>query len=111
VSGALGALLATLIVELPVVAVAYPGQRARMTLIALVANVLTNLALNVLLPAVPGLSAHRLLIGEALATGGEAAVYALASRPRDLGRALIVSGIANALSYELVGAVAARLAS
>jgi hypothetical protein len=80
-----------------------------MTLLALVANVCTNLTLNVLLPAVPGLSAHRLLAGEALATVAEAAVYALGSRPRDLGRALIVSGIANALSYELGGAVASRL--
>jgi hypothetical protein len=51
------------------------------------------------------------LIGEAFATLGEAAAYAFAARPHALGRALVVSGIANAVSYELGGAVVARLAS
>lgn len=108
-SAALRALAATLILELPVVALSFPGQRGRLTLVALIANVGTNLTLNVLLPGAPGLGGHHVLVGEALAVVGEALAYAAASRPHDLGRSFIVSGASNALSYELGGLIAAWL--
>ena len=38
-----------------------------------------------------------------------AAAYAIAARPPALARALVVSGLANALSYELGGFVASWL--
>ena len=98
---------ATLILEVPVVALCYPRQRVRMALVALVANTFTNLVLNVVLSATPVLKEHYLLIGEILAVVIEALAYAAAGRPRDFGRALAVSGLGNALSYELGGAVAA----
>jgi len=100
------ALVVTLVLEVPLVAAFYPGQRKRMAVVALVANVCTNLTLNVLLPAVPPLRGYHVLVGEILAVLVEWAAYAAASRPRDAGRALAVSGLANALSYG-VGPVAA----
>jgi hypothetical protein len=52
------ALAVTLLLEVPVVAIAYPGQRARMAAVALVANTATNLTLNVALPRVSLLLGH-----------------------------------------------------
>jgi hypothetical protein len=109
VSGVVRALAATLLVEVPVVALAYPRQRARMAAVAVVANTFTNLVLNVVLPAIPLFRPHSVLIGEAFALVVEALAYAAAARPRALGRALLVSGIGNALSFELGGVVAALL--
>jgi hypothetical protein len=109
VSAALRALAVTLLIEVPVVALGFPGQRVRMALVALVVNTVTNLTLNVLLPAIPLLRPHSLFIGETLAVLVEALAYARAGRPRDLGRALALSGVSNALSYELGGAVVAAL--
>jgi hypothetical protein len=107
--GVLAALGVTLLLELPVVAAAYPGQRARLTAVALVANTCTNLTLNVVLPLWPLLRGHHVLAGEVLAVVVEAAALAAASRPRDVGRALLVSGLGNALSYGAGGAVLAML--
>ena len=98
-TGALAALVVTLLLELPIVAAAYPGQRVRLTAVALVANTFTNLTLNVLLPRWPLVRGHYILVGEILAVVMEAAALAVASRPRDTGRALVVSGLGNALSY------------
>jgi hypothetical protein len=107
--GALVALLVTLLLEVPLVALLYPGQRSRLAVVALLANAFTNLTLNVVLPAVPILRGNHVIVGEILAVVVEALAYAAASRPRDLGRALAVSGLANALSFGAGGAVAALL--
>ncbi len=108
-SGPLVALAVTLLLEVPLVALVYPGQRSRLAVVALIANACTNLTLNVVLPALPPLRGHHVLVGEILAVVVEAVAYAAASRPRDVGRALVVSGVANALSYGAGGAVAAFL--
>ena len=108
-TGALAALVVTLLLEIPIVAAAYPGQRVRLTAVALVANTFTNLTLNVLLPRWPLGRGHYILVGEILAVVMEAAALAVASRPRDTGRALVVSGLGNALSYGAGGAVLALL--
>jgi hypothetical protein len=76
-----------------------------MATVALFANIATNLFLNGGLPMIPVLRAHRMMIGEALALIAEAVAYALAARPRDWGRAMVVSAIANAMSFELGGLV------
>jgi hypothetical protein len=109
VSGPLRALAVTLLIEVPIVALCFPGQRARMALVAIVANTVTNLTLNVLLPGLPALSRHALVLGEVAAVIVEAAAYTVAGRPPELGRALAVSGASNALSYELGGALATLL--
>jgi hypothetical protein len=105
--GILVALFVTLLLEVPLVALAYPRQRARMALVAVVANTFTNLTLNVVLPQVSLVRGHHVLVGEILAVAVEAIAYAAASRPRDVGRALVVSGVANALSFGVGPAVAA----
>jgi len=109
VSGAARALVVTLLIEVPVVALGFPNQRRRMVLVALVANTLTNLTLNLVLPSIRAIRGHHVLVGEALALVVETLAYAIAGRPGALGRALVVSGVANALSYELGGVVAALL--
>jgi hypothetical protein len=109
VNGAARALAATLLIEVPVVALGFPSQRRRMVLVALAANTLTNLTLNLVLPRIPAIRGHYVLVGEALALVVETLAYAIAARPRALGRALVVSGLANVLSYELGGVVAALL--
>lgn len=108
-SRALRALAATLLIELPVVALGFPTQRRRMVLVALAANTFTNLMLNLVLPTIPVVGSHHILIGEALALFAEAFAYAFAARPRAFARALVVSGIANVLSYELGGLVASLI--
>ena len=106
---ALVALLVTLVLEVPLVALLFPGQRARLAVVALVANAFTNLTLNVVLPAVPLLRGNHVLVGEILAVVVEALAYAAASRPRDVGRAFAVAGLTNALSFGAGGAMAALL--
>lgn len=105
-SGALRALTVTLAIEVPWVALCFPGRRRRLALVALVANIATNLALNVLLPRLAPSATHRILIGELAAVVVEALAYAAAAGPGSFGRALVVSGVGNALSFELGGALA-----
>jgi hypothetical protein len=90
--------LVTLVVEVPCVALWYPGQRRRMAVVCAIATSITNLAMNILLPRwlSPG---DTVGFGELGSIGFEALVYALASRPRDIGRALAASGLANGLSF------------
>lgn len=108
-SGVVRALCATLLVEVPIVALGFPRQRSRLVVVAIMANTFTNLILNLVLPAIPLFQPHRILIGEAFALVFEALAYAAAARPPALGRALLVSGIGNALSFELGGVVAALI--
>jgi hypothetical protein len=105
------ALTVTLAIEVPLVALLFPGQRVRMALAALVANTVTNLTLNILLPRIPLVAPHALLVGELLALLGEAAVYAAVSRPRRVARALVASGLGNGLSFGLGGVLTAAIRS
>jgi hypothetical protein len=93
------AVAVTLLIEVPLVAALYPGQRLKMAAVATVMNVATNLTLNLVLPRLAWLRGQWLLPGEVLAVISEAAAYTLASRPRDLPRGLLVSSLANALSF------------
>ena len=90
--------LVTLTIEVPCVALWYPGQRRRMAVVCAITTSITNVVMNVLLPRWLGPDAA-VGFGELGALGVEAAVYALASRPRDIGRALAASGLANGLSF------------
>ena len=100
------ALFATILVEAPWVAFSYPGRRLRLTGAAAVANVFTNILLNVVLPRIDWLGAHWRVIGEWGAFGIEAAVYGLVDPRRDWPRAVVVSGIGNALSLQFGGVLA-----
>jgi hypothetical protein len=93
------ALAVTLVIEVPLVALLFPGQRLKMAAVATVMNAATNLTLNLVLPHLVWLHGQWLLPGEVLAVVTEAAAYALASRPRDLPRSLLASSLANALSF------------
>ncbi|HMR04360.1 MAG TPA: hypothetical protein PKA88_01260 [Polyangiaceae bacterium] len=93
------ALAITVVVEAPVVALCYPGERRRMALTCALTTGATNLAMNTLLFRWAGSYQSYLLIGEAGAALVEALVYFLVSRERDVGRALLASALANSLSY------------
>jgi hypothetical protein len=93
------ALALTLAIEVPLVAALFPGQRARMALVAAVSNIATNLTLNLVLARTPALAGYQVLVGEILAVVVEAAAYASFSRPRDLPRCALAAGLGNALSF------------
>lgn len=96
---ALVALAVTVAVEVPIVALVFPRERARMALACAIATSATNLAMNLLLyPRVGSVDTY-LLVGEIGATLAEAAVYYAASREHDVGRALLASALANAASF------------
>jgi hypothetical protein len=105
----LSACLATLVCEVPVVVLLYPGQRKKLLAAATVLNIVTNVALNRFLPRLPLIGSRHLLVGEALALVGEAMGYALVVRPRDWARAFLASGVGNLISFTLGGTVAAFL--
>jgi Flp pilus assembly protein protease CpaA len=89
----------TVALEVPCVAAFYPGQRVRMALVCLVATSATNLAMNLFLPRWLGSGQAFLLTGEILALALEAAIYSIASHPKNLARALMASALANGLSF------------
>lgn len=93
------ALAITLAVEVPVVALVYRGQRVRMAAACVLATTTTHLAMHFLLPRALPRPGDFVLLGELLALGIEAGVYATVSRPREADRALMAAGLANALSY------------
>jgi hypothetical protein len=84
------------------IAVLYRGQRRRMAVACLVTTTATHLAMHFALPRYVTSYTAMVVVGEVGALAVEALVYALVSRPRDLGMALIASASANAASY-LVG--------
>ena len=102
------ALAITCLIETPVVALFYPGERWRMAATALGINAVTNLALNVVLLRGANPSSHTvvLLVGEVAAMLLEALTYALVSRRQDGARALVASGLGNALSFGAGGMLA-----
>lgn len=92
------ALVVTLVVEVPIVALVFRREAGRMALVAAAATGLTNLAMNALLFGRVSYLAY-LGIGEVGATLLEAAAYYFGSRERNLGRALVASALANAASF------------
>ena len=93
------ALLLTLAIEVPLVAWIYPGERVRLAIACGVTTTATHLTMHHVLPLVLASSGQVLVIGEAMALIVEAAVYAGVSRTRSVGRALVASAVANAVSY------------
>jgi hypothetical protein len=89
----------TVAVECPIVAAVYPGQRLRMAGVCALATAATNLAMNLLLRRWLGPGLVHLLVGELSALLLEALVYAVVRRPRDWGRALVASALANGASF------------
>lgn len=89
----------TVAVESPCVAAFYPGRRASMAGVCAVVTSVTNLAMNVLLPRWLGTGTTFLLVGEIGALLIEAAAYAVVAKPRDVGRALAASAVANGASF------------
>lgn len=70
-----------------------------MAAVCAVTTSVTNLAMNVFLPRWLGTGMTFLLVGETGALLIEAAVYALVAKPRDPGRALAASAVANSASF------------
>ena len=95
----LQAWLATVVIEVPIVAWCFPAQRRRMAVVCLAATTATHAAMHFLLPPLVDSLGQWVIVGESSATVLEAAVYAVASRPRSLPRALIASALANGLSF------------
>jgi phytoene dehydrogenase-like protein len=93
------ALAITLAVEVPIVALLFPGQRRRMAGVAAAATTATHLFMHFALPPLLATWRGWLVTGELVALLAEAAAYALLSRPRDPARALAASALANAASY------------
>ena len=102
--GALHALIVTLLIEVPIVVAFFPRKWKRLGLVALGANALTNVVLNVGLPALGVRGTPRILVGEAFALVFEAAAYAIASGAR--ARSAIASGVSNIASFTLGGVLA-----
>jgi hypothetical protein len=93
------ALAITLLLEVPIVAAFYPGHRARMAIAATVANVATNLAMNLVIERRLFAYSSTLLTGEAVALVAEAVVYALVAPGRDWAKAFTASAAANLASF------------
>lgn len=89
----------TVAVEVPIVAALYPGQRLRLALACLIATTTTHLAMHFALPYAALSHEAWLVTGETGALLAEALVYALVSRPRRLGIALVASALANSASF------------
>lgn len=92
------ALIITLAVEVPIVALLYPRERERMALACALATSATNLLMNAWLLGTGSYDA-RLMGGEIGATFSEAIVYLVVSRGHEPGKALMASGLANAASF------------
>lgn len=92
-------LLFTILLEVPLVALLYPGRRARLALVCLLATSVTYLLMALVLPLV--LRDYTLVVvtGELIAVVAEAGAYALADRERGWSRALVASALANGLSF------------
>jgi hypothetical protein len=98
-TGALTALLITVVIEVPIVALIFSRQRMMMAACCLVATSVTNFSMNTLLHDWASSYAQYIIIGELGALCIEALAYGLVSRPRDIAKALLASAVANAASY------------
>jgi hypothetical protein len=70
-----------------------------MAAVCALATTLTHLVLHFVLPSLSASWDETLVRGEWFALASEAAVYAGVNRPRDIGRALVASALANAASF------------
>lgn len=95
-TGTTGALVVTLLVEVPIVAAMYRTPRS--AALAFATNVFTNSALNRLWLVLVPWPVFALVSGELLSFAAEAFVYARLVR-RDVDRALVASGAANLASF------------
>ena len=95
----LQAWIVTVIIEVPVVALVFPGQRLRMACACLAATTVTHAFMHFALPTLVPSFTLWVVIGEATALAVEAVVYALVSKPRSASRALVASALANLLSF------------
>lgn len=93
------ALLVTLLVEIPIVAAFYPGQRTRMAIACAFATIFASLAVNALLRHVTSRIDAYVAIGQVAAMILEALVYFFVAHPRDLRRAFTAAAAANIASY------------
>jgi hypothetical protein len=91
----------TIAVEVPTVALFYPGQRVRLGACCCLVTTLTHAALFLLLFRFLPFTTGALVLGEAGVVLAESGAYAVVSRPRDFPRALMASAAANALSFGL----------
>lgn len=95
----LTALAVTVAVETPVIAAVYRGQRLRMAAVCILTTSITNVGMNTWLRSTAASYDQYVLVGEVCAVVVEAIVYALVARGRDVSKAMLASGAANALSY------------
>jgi hypothetical protein len=95
------ALMLTLAVEVPIVALVYARERARMAAACALASSVTNLVMNVWLYAAMSSYDAYLTAGELGATVIEALVYVVVSRDHGIGPALLASGVANTASFAI----------
>ena len=107
-NAAVSALVSTCLIEVPLVALVYPRERGRMATTALAVNMATNLTLNLVVLRNASAARHEtaLLLGELGVLIVEALLYLLVSRRHEAARAVMASGLANALSFGAGGMVA-----
>lgn len=95
----LTALAITIVVEVPIVAALFRGQRARMAVVCALATTATHLIMHFAVLRIGLPRPEAVVIGEAQALALEAVAYGLLARPRDWPRALVASALANSASY------------
>ena len=78
----LAPLVATLVIEVPLVAALFAGQRAKMALVAVAVNVATNLILNLVVARSSSLGGYQVPAGELFGVIVEAGAYGLATPTR-----------------------------
>ena len=88
-----------LVLEIPVVALCFPGQRLRLAITCAVATTVTHFFMHFGLAPLVSSLAQFVVVGELQAVVLEAAAYWLASHPRSLKRALVASLCANGSSF------------
>lgn len=98
-AGYLFALAVTLVIEVPIVATLFKGQRVRMALVCALTTTATHLFMHFVIPRAVSSHEEVVVIGEAQALMVEAVLYGLLGRPRDWPRALVASALANSASY------------
>ncbi|MBI5498689.1 MAG: hypothetical protein HY907_00475 [Deltaproteobacteria bacterium] len=91
----------TIAVEVPTVALFYPGQRLRLGTCCCLVTTLTHATIFLVLFRFLDFVAAALVLGETGAILAEAGAYAVVSRPHDFPQALMASAAANALSFGL----------
>ena len=97
--GYLFALGVTVAIEVPLVALAFPGERLKMAACALVATTLTHLGMHLVTPISPEALMTWLIVGETAAVVLEGLAYWAVTNKRGFLWAMGVSIIANAASF------------